>query len=199
MLFLAHVLSLASGLLLSPVPPFGIPYPLMSAYPSPRPSFAQNSKLTSSSLPMDSNDCPTSICTSELCKEGTIRLHLYNFWYRLRFFGMCVSTVADPIIWNSYPYHVLHSIWSRLLLSAETCLCLWACFLMPWASVRGNIKLQLFCLYTNLVLCFNSGFVRRIKDAWIQTKEHYLPVKPFLNGLTYGCRWLVLSWWLVLQ
>src|SRR6218665_2006631 len=41
----------------------------MSKIPSTRLSFAQNQKLTSSALPMD-GDCPTSICTSELFKEG---------------------------------------------------------------------------------------------------------------------------------
>src|SRR6218665_2511479 len=41
LLFLAHILSFH---LLLPVPPFGIPYPLMSAIPLLRPSFALNLK-----------------------------------------------------------------------------------------------------------------------------------------------------------
>jgi len=41
-LFLTRVWSLTGGHLLSSVPPFGIPYPLMSAIPSLRLSFALN-------------------------------------------------------------------------------------------------------------------------------------------------------------
>jgi len=54
-------------------------YPVMSAIPSLRLSSALNWRLTSSAIPMDSNDFPASICTSELCKKGYmyIRLQLY--------------------------------------------------------------------------------------------------------------------------
>src|SRR6218665_2108375 len=77
MLFLARALSLDGGQLLLPVLPFGIPYSLMSAIPSLGLSFALNCRLTSSALPMDFNDFPASICTSELCKEGYIISQLY--------------------------------------------------------------------------------------------------------------------------
>jgi len=70
MLFLARVLPLAGDHLLSPAPPFGIPYHLMSTILSSRLSFALSSKLTSSPLPTDSSDFPASVCTSELCKEA---------------------------------------------------------------------------------------------------------------------------------
>ena len=72
-LTLARILPLACDCLLSPVPPSGIAYPIMSAFRSPRLSFALNSELTSSALPMDSNDFPASICICELCKEVTIK------------------------------------------------------------------------------------------------------------------------------
>ena len=76
MLLLAHVMSLAGGHLLSPVSPFGIPYPLMSTITSLRLSFSLNRRLTSSALPMYySNDLPASKCTSELCKEGYIKFY----------------------------------------------------------------------------------------------------------------------------
>ena len=45
--------------------------------PSLRLSFALNRRLASSALPMNSNVFPVSICTSELCKEGYIKLQLY--------------------------------------------------------------------------------------------------------------------------
>ena len=77
MLILARVLSLAGGHLLSPVPLFGISYHLMSTILSQRLSFTLSSKLTSSALPMDSSDFSASVCTSELCKEGYIKLQLY--------------------------------------------------------------------------------------------------------------------------
>ena|SRR6218665_672038 len=35
------------------------------------------SKLNSVALPINSNDCQASVCTSELCKKGTIKLQLY--------------------------------------------------------------------------------------------------------------------------
>jgi len=35
------------------------------------------SKLASSALPIDPNDFPASVCTSELCNNGYIRLQLY--------------------------------------------------------------------------------------------------------------------------
>src|SRR6218665_2509601 len=63
-----------AGHLLSLVPPSGIPYLLMSAIPSLRQSFALNSKLTSSALPMDLIYCLASLCTSELYKKDTIKL-----------------------------------------------------------------------------------------------------------------------------
>jgi len=77
MLSLARVLSLISGRLMSPVPPSGIPNHLMFVVLSSRLSFALNSKLASSDLLMDSSYCPASLCTSELCKEGTIKFQLY--------------------------------------------------------------------------------------------------------------------------
>ena len=77
LLFLAHSFSLAGCRFLSTIPPFGIPYHLMSAILSPRLSFALSSRLTSPALPMDSSDFPASVCTSELCKEGYIKLQQY--------------------------------------------------------------------------------------------------------------------------
>ena len=51
--------------------------PPMSPIPSLRLAFALNWRVASSALPMDSNDFPASLCTSELCKEGQIKLQLY--------------------------------------------------------------------------------------------------------------------------
>ena len=82
-LFLGHVLSLVGSHLLLLVPPFGILYPLMSAIPS---LTIFHSKLKPT---YRFNDFPASICTSELCKEGYMKLKLYCIvlkwcWGRVR-------------------------------------------------------------------------------------------------------------------
>src|SRR5678816_981237 len=77
MLFLVHVLSSVGAHSQLPVLPSGTLYLRMFATLLARLSFALNSKLTSSSLLMILNGCPASMCTSELCKEGIIKLQLY--------------------------------------------------------------------------------------------------------------------------
>jgi len=77
MLFLVRVLFLAVAHSQLPVPPSGTLYLLMFATLLARLSFALNLKLTSFSLFMALNSCPASMCTSELCKEGIIKLQLY--------------------------------------------------------------------------------------------------------------------------
>ena len=77
MLFLVRVLFLAVAHSQLPVPPSGTLYLLMFATLLARLSFALNLKLTSFSLFMALNSCPASMCTSELCKEGIIKLQFY--------------------------------------------------------------------------------------------------------------------------
>ena len=89
MLFQVRVLSLAGALSQLPVPPPGTLYLFMFATLLARLSFAPNWKLTSFSLLMDLNSCPASMCTSELCKEGIIKLQLY-----------CIGLYKTKFIWK---------------------------------------------------------------------------------------------------
>jgi len=98
MFFLACVLSLAGGHLLSLVPPFGIPYHLMSAILSPRLSFALCSELTSSALPMDSSYFPASVGVYALL--NFVRRAISNYSCIVLYSISWYSVVARNFLWG---------------------------------------------------------------------------------------------------
>src|SRR6218665_2189888 len=71
-------------------------------------SCALNSKLTSSALTKDPNDCPVSLCTSELCKQGTVKLQLY-----------CI--VFEPPQRHLLPRDLEQVLRTQLLCATEAC------------------------------------------------------------------------------
>lgn len=126
----------------------------MSAITSPRLYFALNWKLTSPALPIDSNDCLTSTCASELCKEvmscySRILLYLACVWHFINL--LLTMTKSSETEAKERPTAALFNViasWS-----------LWLIWVVPKSVFRASL-FQSVCL--SVICQHRNGRIERI-------------------------------------